>query len=61
MTTETAEVAYVVRNQQGQVVVMFWGDPTTAAAEAQEWAERRGYTVAQTPVSEIVDAPTIAS
>jgi hypothetical protein len=52
-----SDTAYVVRNRSGHVVVMFWGNPATAAAEAQDWAERRGYTVERAVLDEVTGAP----
>jgi hypothetical protein len=54
MNTNTTDLAYVVRNRAGQIVVMFWGDPVVAEAEASQWLTRSGYTVEKAMVADAV-------
>ncbi len=54
METTRTQLAFVVRDTAGRVVVAFWGPAEQAEAEAQEWAARRGYAVDAVNVDELV-------
>jgi hypothetical protein len=54
MTSTNADLAYVVRNRAGQIVVMFWGDPLVAEAEASQWSTRPGYSVEKAAVTDAI-------